>query len=246
MKMNNKKLKSGLVIFLLLSFISLEATAQDWPNIKRYAESNKKLLEDDNMKIDVVFIGNSITQGWVSNSPDFFTDNSYVGRGIGGQTTPQFLARFREDVINLKPKAVVINGGINDIAENTGPYNIDFTFGNIMSMAELAKANNIKVILTSVLPASHIPWKDSITNTPEKVIALNEKIKDYATTNNIPYVDYFSQLANPENGMIAEYTRDGVHVTGKGYAIMEKMIKDTLDDILNKKEIDIPFNLDLK
>jgi len=234
MKIANKTTSYVFAILLMFACVMFEASAQDWPNLKRYAEKNKELINNPDAMTNVVFIGNSITQGWASKNPSFFNDNNYVGRGISGQTTPQFLTRFREDVIKLKPQIVVINGGINDIAENTGPYNADFTFGNIMSMAELAKANDIKVILTSVLPASHIPWRDTITNVPEKIEVLNNNIKTYAELNGITYVDYFAQMVNNERGMIAEYTTDGVHVTDEGYRVMERLIKEVIDELLNE------------
>lgn len=224
------------LMYMIVAFLSMANIGQlvaqtqnrDWPNIGRYTKQNKELLREGS-KITAVFIGNSITDAWASSYPSFFTSNNYVGRGISGQTTPQFLARFREDVINLKPKVVVINGGINDIAENTGPYNHEFTIGNIKSMAELAHANGIKVVLTSVLPAANIPWNKDIAAVPDKVDRLNREIKAYAQAKKFTYVDYYSSLVNTERGMKAEYTSDGVHVTAEGYRIMEKIIKKAVD-----------------
>ena len=155
--MEKKKLGQWMLLAVVcLSFSVGEIYAQkhEFADFKRYAKENATLAQPVKKEKRVVFMGNSITEGWVRTHPDFFKTNGYIGRGISGQTSYQFLLRFREDVINLAPALVVINAGTNDVAENTGPYNEDYTFGNIASMAELAKANKIKVILTSVLPAA--------------------------------------------------------------------------------------------
>ena len=142
-----------MAVFCLgASLIGINAQEKDWANLQRYAQQNAELPKPDKNEKRVVFMGNSITEGWVNTHPDFFKSNGYIGRGIGGQTSYQFLVRFREDVINLSPALVVINAATNDIAENTGAYHEDRTFGNIVSMVELAKANHIKVILTTTLP----------------------------------------------------------------------------------------------
>ena len=178
-------------------------------------------------------MGNSITQEWVRIHPDFFTENNYIGRGISGQTTYQFLLRFRNDVINLKPKLVIINGGTNDVAENTGEFDIETTFGNIASMAEMAKANKIKVILTSVLPAAGFRWNKKITDAPDKIEALNAKIKAYAKANKIPYVDYYQPMVfGEERALNPAYSKDGVHPTLEGYLVMEALIKPAIDKAL--------------
>ncbi len=235
MKTMKKKLRFILVILLAnFSFINAGAqiTAEKWANLNRYEQENNELM-NSKMDIKTVFIGNSITEMWAGIHPRFFTDNNYIGRGIGGQTTPQFLSRFRQDVINLAPQSVVINGGINDIAENTGTYNPQYTLDCIKSMAELAESHNIKVILTSVLPAANIPWNASITEVPRKISELNEKIKIYAGEKGFIYVDYYSRMINSEKAMITEYTSDGVHVTLTGYKVMESIIKDEIDKVLN-------------
>lgn len=235
------KIMKTLFLFLLsaCSFIALNAQKVqilDIANLKRYTTNNQDLKNSNQMPIKTVFMGNSITEMWVKSDSAFFKDNNYVGRGIGGQTTPQMLLRFQNDVINLNPEIVVINGGINDIAENTGTYSSDFTFGNIKSMAEIANANGIRVILTSVLPAGKIPWDAKIENVPNKIIELNQKIKEYADANNITYVDYYAEMVDPELAMKAEYTSDGVHVTPVGYVIMENLIKEAIE---NPNQIDI-------
>ena len=205
-------------------------THDQFANFKRYEQANKELPAPAKKEKRVVFMGNSITEGWVKIHPEFFKENGYVGRGISGQTSYQFLLRFREDVINLKPKLVIINAGTNDIAENTGPYDIDITFGNIASMAEIAKANKIKVILTSVLPAAGFRWNKKITDAPDRIEALNAKIKEYAKANKIPYVDYYTPMVTgAERALNPDYSKDGVHPTLDGYIVMEALIKSVID-----------------
>ena len=208
-------------------------THDQFANFKRYEQANKELPAPAKKEKRVVFMGNSITEGWVKIHPEFFKENGYVGRGISGQTSYQFLLRFREDVINLKPKLVIINAGTNDIAENTGPYDIDITFGNIASMAEIAKANKIKVILTSVLPAAGFRWNKKITDAPDRIEALNAKIKEYAKANKIPYVDYYTPMVTgAERALNPDYSKDGVHPTLDGYIVMEALIKPLIDKAL--------------
>jgi lysophospholipase L1-like esterase len=180
-------------------------------------------------------MGDSITEGWVNNDPKFFTDNNFVGRGISGQTTSQMLLRFREDVINLKPKKVVILAGTNDIAENNGPISLDKVFGNIVSMVELAKANKIKVVICSVLPASEYPWRKGMEPNI-KIPALNEMIKSYAASKGFVYLDYFAAMNDGNNGMKAEYTTDGVHCSSKGYELMESMVQPAIQKALKNKQ----------
>ena len=221
-----------LAILVILGFMSIndvkaqKITNEDWSKLSRYNTDNKVLKSNDR----VVFMGNSITEFWVKADSLFFSQNNYIGRGISGQTTPQFLTRFREDVIELNPQIVVINGGINDIAENTGTFNPSYTLGCIKSMAELSKANGIEVILTSILPAFSIPWDDNIKDVPQKIEDLNEQIKNYADKNGFGYVDYYSQMVTPNKALITEYTTDGVHVTQDGYKVMESLVKKKIDE----------------
>lgn len=212
-----------------------EATAQnrDWAALGRYAKENQELLQPTKKEKRVVFIGNSITEGWVNTHRTFFTDNGYIGRGVSGQSSYQFLLRFREDVIKLSPSLVVIHAGTNDIAENTGPYNEEYTFGNIVSMVELAKANKIKVILTSTLPAASFGWNPSIKDSADKIAALNARIEKYAKENKIPYVNYYqAMVTGADRALNPAYTKDGVHPTADGYAIMETLIKKAIDKTL--------------
>lgn len=233
-----KKKKIGqwvLLAAICFSFSMGEAIAQnrDFANLARYAKQNAALSKPTKKEKRVVFMGNSITEGWVRTHPDFFKSNGYIGRGISGQTSYQFLVRFREDVINLSPALVVINAGTNDVAENTQAYNEDYTFGNIVSMVELAKANKIKVILTSVLPAAQFKWRMEIKDVPQKIKSLNDRIEAYAKANKIPYVNYYQALVVPENQALnPQYTKDGVHPTGEGYDVMEPMIKKAIEKAL--------------
>ena len=234
--MKSKFLKLGLCLAVILAFTSMEVMAQknnDWARLGRYAKANKELPAPTKKEKRVVFMGNSITEGWVRIRPDFFKENGYVGRGISGQTSYQFVVRFRPDVINLNPKLVVINAGTNDVAENTGPFDLQTTFGNIVSMVELAKANKIKVILTSVLPAAKFGWNKSIKDAPAKIEALNALIKEYAKKNKIPYVDYYTPMVTgADRALNPAYSKDGVHPTAAGYEVMEALIKPAIDKAL--------------
>lgn len=187
-----------------------------------------------NAKNRVVFMGNSITEGWMRADSAFFTDNNYVDRGISGQTTPQMVLRFRQDVIDLKPAAVVILAGINDIAQNTGPITPEETFGNIVSMAELARANNIKVVISSILPAFDFPWRPGMEPAP-KVISLNKMLKEYADKNNLVYLDYFTAMKDERNGLPKSLSLDEVHPTLAGYKIMEPLAKKAVAEALKRK-----------
>ena len=224
-----------LLVITILPVTELNAQNKDWANLKRYEKENLELLQEENSGKRVVFMGNSITEGWVNNHPDFFKKNGHIGRGIGGQSSYQFLVRFREDVINLSPAVVVLNAATNDIAENTGTYNEDYTFGNIVSMVELAQANNIKVILTTTLPAAAFGWNKSITDAPRKIASLNARLQKYAKKNHIPFVDYYSEMVVGETKALnPQYTKDGVHPTSEGYDVMEGLIQKVIDKVLRK------------
>ena len=219
------------ILFLSL-FMGGKAKAQDWPNLNKYQNENANLKPAGQKRI--VFMGDSITEFWSIINAEFFAEKPYINRGISGQTTPQMLIRFRADVIALKPAAVVILGGINDIAGNTGPSTLDMIANNIFSMAELAKANQIKVILCSVLPAYDFPWRPN-QNPAEKVVALNEMIKNYAVANQIVFVDYYSAMADERKGLPTSYSNDGVHPNKTGYQIMNPLIEKAITKVLQKK-----------
>ena len=216
---------------LLLSFLTatLIASAQttDWAQFYRYESKNDSL----NTRPDVVFMGNSITDCWVDTVPAFFADNNFVGRGISGQVSSQMLVRFQEDVISLQPKVVVICCGTNDIAQNNGYISLEHILMNIKSMCELARANKIKPIVCSTLPAKGFKWRPEMKPAND-IIRLNEMIKAYAKENKIPYVDYHSALKDEENGLPLKYSKDGVHPNAQGYAVMESVIMPILKKVL--------------
>jgi lysophospholipase L1-like esterase len=204
----------------------------DFGNLAKFKTANKKITAPKPNENRVVFLGNSITEAWANVDSTFFIKNNFIGRGISGQTSVQLLLRFRQDVLSLKPKVVLINIGTNDIAENTGPYDPDFTFGNIQSMAEIAKTNGIKVILSSVLPATNFEWRRSLGNRSAMILELNNRLKTYSEANKIPFIDYHSAMKNEENGMNPDLAEDGVHPTLKGYKIMESLAEKTILKIL--------------
>lgn len=221
----NSFFKAFIVIATLLSLTPASAQKRDWAGLDRYAEANRSLGQPAPGEHRVVFLGNSITYFWAQRHPDFFKNNGFIGRGISGQTTYQFLVRFREDVINLAPEIVVINAGTNDCAENTHPFNVDITLGNIKSMVELARANGIKVILTAVLPSASFGWIPEITDAADRIALLNKKIETYARQNNIPFVDYYTPMVHGDDRAInPAYSDDGVHPTPAGYDVMEAII----------------------
>ncbi|UII75970.1 SGNH/GDSL hydrolase family protein [Flagellimonas sp. HMM57] len=197
--------------------------AQDWPNLNKYRKANQALKADSILENSVVFMGNSITEGWSVAHPDFFDGKPYINRGISGQTTPQMLLRFRQDVIDLHPKIVIILAGTNDIAGNTGPIGLEQIRDNILSMVELAKANGIYPIVCSVLPAFDYGWRPG--KEPNiKIPKLNSLLKKMALAQNIHYVDYFSAMADDRNGLPKDLAEDGVHPTKKGYLIMAGLV----------------------
>lgn len=198
----------------------------DWPNLNKYAIENQNLSNVSNQD-RIVLIGDSITEFWKTTDNTFFQNTTLINRGISGQTTSQMLLRFRQDAINLKPEIIVILAGINDIAENTGPISLENIFGNIISMVELAKTNNIKIVLSSVLPANKFPWRPDL-QPAEKVIELNAMIEKYCQENKIPYIDYYSKMVDNQKGLDAKFTNDGVHPTLAGYKIMKPLLEEVL------------------
>lgn len=221
-----------LTAFALL-LVGNVVKAQDWPNLKRYHEADSLLLASGKHLPGVIYMGDSITDFWISNDSTFFKSNNYVDRGISGQTTGQMLLRFRQDVIELKPKVVVILAGINDIAQNNGPERLDDIYGNIVSMAQLAKVNHIKVVISSVLPAFALPWRPAINPVPQ-VNTLNAHLKNYAEKNNIVYLDYFSAMADSRSGLPAVLSKDGVHPNLAGYKMMEPLAEKAIHEALER------------
>jgi lysophospholipase L1-like esterase len=220
-------------IFLLLMFTEVYSEAQDWANLDRYKSENAKLGAPLKGEKRIVFMGNSITEGWGSLSPGFFKGKPYINRGISGQTTPQMLVRFRSDVIDLKPTVVVILAGTNDIAGNTGPSTLEMIEDNLTSMAELAKANGILVILSSVLPVFDYPWKPGM-NPVVKIAKLNEWIKHYANQHGLIYLDYYSSMVDERKGLKSAYTEDGVHPNEAGYKIMAPLTEEAIAKALKQ------------
>ena len=216
-----------------LLFSGLEVNAQDWPNLERFSKENATLGLPGEGENRVVFMGNSITQGWIEKRADFFKNNPFVNRGISGQTTPQMLIRFRQDVIALQPKVVVILAGTNDIAGNTGPSTLEMIEDNLASMAELAQANGIRVVLSSVLPVYDYPWKKGL-EPAEKIVTLNLWIKAYCEKKGFIYLDYFTPMADERHGMKAELTYDGVHANVAGYKVMEPLAEAAIQQALGK------------
>ena len=210
-----------------------QKTLQDWPNLARYHDDNAKLNPPMPGNNRVVFMGDSITDGWGrSQGSKFFPGKLYVNRGISGQTTPQMLIRFRPDVIALQPRAVVILAGTNDLAGNTGPETLDQIEANLESMAQLAKANNIRVILASVMPVCDYIKPQTQQRPPQKIVALNTWIKDYCARNGCVYLDYYSAMVDPSGMFKRELTYDGLHPNNAGYEVMAPLAQQAIDQAL--------------
>lgn len=205
---------------------------QDWPQLGRYHAANATVEPPAAGENRVVFMGDSITDGWGRRNKDFFPGKPYFNRGIGGQTTPQMLIRFRPDVIALKPKVVVILAGTNDIAGNTGPSTLEMIEDNLASMSDLAKANGIKVVLSSVMPVCDYHRPQTERRPPQKIIALNTWIKGYAEKNGYVYLDYFTPMLDDKGMLKAEITADGLHPNEAGYAIMAPLAEKAIAQAL--------------
>jgi lysophospholipase L1-like esterase len=206
----------------------------DWANLGRFRNDNKKIGMPAANEVRVVFMGNSITEGWSRLDSSFFIGRPFINRGISGQTTPQMLIRFKPDVVNLKAEVVVILAGINDIAGNTGPSTLEMIEDNLSSMAEIAQANKIKVVLSSVLPAYDFPWRPGM-EPAEKVVKLNSWIKNYALTHKCVYLDYFTPMSDQKHALKPEYTQDGVHPNLAGYKVMEPLAEEAIKKALGSK-----------
>lgn len=206
----------------------------DWANLGRFRADNAKIGLPVSGEVRVVFMGNSITEGWSRLDSAFFSGRPFINRGISGQTTPQMLIRFKPDVVNLKAEVVVILAGINDIAGNTGPSTLEMIEDNLSSMAEIAQANGIRVVLSSVLPAFDFPWRPGMAPA-EKVVKLNAWIKNYAGTHKCIYLDYFTPMSDEKHGLKKEYTEDGVHPNLAGYKVMEPLAEQAIMKALGSK-----------
>ncbi|MFB9054129.1 GDSL-type esterase/lipase family protein [Formosa undariae] len=231
-RLRTKLVDGSLTIFVpeippsdFATVIKIQLTpTEDWANLERYRKENAELKAPAKKENRVVFIGNSITDFWTRNHGVFFEENpSFVNRGISGQTSSQMLLRFRSDVIALQPKVVIISAGTNDIAGNRGAISLEGIAANIFSMAELAKANDVKVILASVLPASSYSWSPS-ADPGDKIIALNMRLETYAKDHKMVYLDYYTPMVNEEKGLKKELGKDTVHPNADGYLIMEPLV----------------------
>lgn len=206
----------------------------DWAFLTRYRDDNAKLSAPRAGEERVVFYGNSITEAWAKYFDAMFPGKPYIGRGISGQTTPQLLVRFRQDVVALRPAVVVILAGTNDIAGNTGPATLEMIEDNIASMTEIAKANGIRVVLSSVLPAFDYPWRRGLEPAP-KIVALNAWMKDYAAAHDIVWLDYHTAMADARQGLPAELSGDGVHPNESGYRVMAPLAEAAIAKALRAK-----------
>ena len=205
----------------------------DWPNLSRYQDENRSVGLPEKGKQRVVFMGDSITEEWSNLYPDYFDTKGYINRGIGGQTTPQMLIRFKPDVIDLEPDIVVILAGTNDIAGNTGPSNVKMITDNIFSMAELARAHQIKVVLSSILPVFEYEWAKEIKDVPATIDSVNDELKKYVNDHGLVYLDYFSPMVDQRKGLNKDYTYDGVHPNQDGYILMSILAQKVLSRLLH-------------
>ena len=204
----------------------------DWANLARYRDANARLPPPAPGEHRVVFMGNSITDSWAPRFDSLFPGKPYIGRGISGQTTPQMLVRFRQDVIALHPKVVVILAGTNDIAGNTGPSTLEMIEDNLASMSEIAQANGIRVVLASVLPVYDYPWRPGLSPA-QKIVELNRWIKDFAESHHAVYLDFHSAMADARLGLPAELSPDGVHPNEAGYRIMAPLTVRAIEQALS-------------
>ena len=221
--MNRTLLTLAAIASMSVALFAQDKKQNDWAQFYRYQKANEAILSGEKSRPTAVFMGNSITDMWAAQRPQFFEEHNFAGRGIGGQTSCEMLVRFQSDVIDLQPKYVVILSGTNDIGRNIGQITEEHIVQNIISMCELAKLHKIKPIICSVTPCKEFPWRKELKPADE-IISLNNKLKAYAKKHNIKFVDYWSSLAAEDKGMIAEYTTDGCHITNAGYAIMEEII----------------------
>lgn len=204
---------------------------QDWPQLSRYRDANAKVPAPSKDEPRVVFFGDSITDSW--RLDEYFAGKPYINRGISGQTTPQMLIRLRPDVIELSPRALVILAGTNDIAGNTGPMTLEMIQQNYSSIAELAKANGIKVIFASILPVhDYGPRKVSERRAPDQILKLNEWLKSYCKANGHLYLDYFSRMVDEKGWLKADLANDGLHPNAEGYRIMAPLAEAAIKQAL--------------
>lgn len=213
-----------------------EDFSDDWAALSKYKKQNDSLNAPSKGEKRVVFLGSSIFEFWKEKDPQYFSNHPYIDRGISGQISPQLLIRFRQDVINLKPKAVIILAGSNDLAGNRGHVSNETVLDNIKSMAELAQKNKIKVILCKYLPIYEYPWNKSLKGVAEQIISLNNAIVSYANANRFIVLDYWTPLKDERNGQKAELTEDGVHPNLAGYKVMETVTEIAIEKAIGRKK----------
>ena len=219
-----------LIIFVIMSIFGY---SQDWFGFNRYKVDNERIISSGNYP-EVVFMGNSITNNWAYFHPDFFSSHNFCGRGIGGQTSAQMLVRFTADVIDLQPKAVVIMAGTNDVAHNDYWVDPDGVVANIVAMCDLAIANGIIPIISSIPPCSEFPWRKEIKNPGQTIVEINHVLKTYAEMNGLMYVDYHSALADENLGLPQTLSGDGCHPNPDTYFTMEDMVIEAIQNALKQ------------
>jgi lysophospholipase L1-like esterase len=228
-----------MIASILLMTVALQAApgathSLDWANLGRYHDENAKVPPPTPLENRVVFMGDSITDAWGRTHGKFFPGKPYINRGISGQTTPQMLIRFRPDVINLTPKVVVILAGTNDIAGNTGPATLEEIEGNLTSMVQLAQANQIRVVLSSVMPVCDYIKPQTERRPPDKIVALNKWIESYCAKNGLVYLDYYSAMLDDRKMLKQELTYDGLHPNDAGYVVMAPLAEEAIAKALAK------------
>ena len=202
---------------------------EDWFGFNRFKADNERIIKSGEFP-EVVFMGNSITENWAYYHPDFFSQHNYCGRGIGGQTSAQMLLRFTSDVINLRPKAVVIMAGTNDVAHNTYWVEPNKVVDNVVAMCNLAKANGIVPIISSIPPCASFVWRPEIENAAQTIFDINKRLKAYAEANGIVYVDYHVALADEQNAFPKALSDDGCHPNPDTYFIMERLVLEAIKE----------------
>ena len=219
------------IILIIFATMSLFGYSQDWFRFNDYKADNERIIANKDYP-EVVFMGNSITENWAFFHPEFFTEHNYLGRGIGGQTSAHMLVRFKTDVIDLHPKAVVIMAGTNDVAHNDFWVAPEQVVNNVISMCELARANGIIPIISSITPCTGFVWRPEIEGAGQTIVEINKNLKAYAEANNIVYVDYHSALADENMGLPKTLSDDGCHPNPDTYYTMEEMVLEAIREVL--------------
>ncbi len=222
-------MKKTAFIILLLTMTIFGFAQEDWFGFNRFKADNERIMKSGEFP-EVVFMGNSITENWAYFHPDFFSKHNYCGRGIGGQTSAQMLLRFTADVINLHPKVVVIMAGTNDVAHNTYWVEPNKVVENVVAMCNLAKANGIVPIISSIPPCASFVWNPEIKNAAQTIVYINKSLKAYAEANGIVYVDYHAALADEQNAFPKALSDDGCHPNPDTYFIMEKLVLEAIKE----------------